>query len=344
MLKHTLSRGLVIFLVVLAASLVAAHATVTGEFRVAIDVNQTLSYAFTPTANGTVVFSATFKPIGSKLALKLFRSDKSEPIAHITGENPIQLSIAIDRASPNLGYLATIQNLSDRTLSGFVEITYPKANCKEFASEYLLDLRYVVENVPMQEEQCAVMHKTLRSLPEKLRSGLEKIIAFPQDPEVAGQYIASTIRIFGDLQGAQLARVFFHEVGHHIQFAHFTSAQQDAWLDLNKRSGSDSEHFARLYGRTNQFEDFATVFEAYTGSTSESLSVAQTRHARGKSIYLEKIRFVASLFSHERNGSQRTYIYKTESLFGDARILRASVILGSDNLPQIPALPDWEEF
>ncbi len=343
-MKRLLSKSVLFVFVALMSVFVTTSATVTGEFRVAIDPNQTLSYAFTPTATGTALFSATFKPIGSKLTLKLFRSDRTEPIAQISGENPIQLSIPIDRVTLNISYLATIQNLSERTLSGFIEITYPKANCKELASEFTLDLRYTVETVQIQEEQCAVMHKTLRSLPEKLRFGIERIIALPQDPEIAGQYIGNTIRIFGDLQGAQLARVFFHEVGHHVQFAHFSPEQQERWFDLNKRSGSDSDNFARLYGRTNQFEDFATVFEAYTGSSSESIGVAQVRNARGKSIYLEKIRFLASLFNHERNGALRTYVYKTENLFGDARILRASVPIDSDNLPQIPALPEWEEF
>jgi hypothetical protein len=330
--------------VLLTVALVLANATVTGEFRVAIDANQIVSYAFTPSATGTIQVSATFKPIGSKISLKLYRSDRSEPVSQIEGENPLALTFVVDRVPSNLGFLITIQNLSDRTLSGFIEVTYPKANCRELASEFSLSLRYINEQVPLQEEQCLIMQRTLRSLPEDVRLGLQKIVAFPQDPEVAGQYFSNTIRIFGDLQGARLAQVFFHEVGHHVQFAHFTSEQQERWFDLNKKSGSDSDNFARLYGRTNQFEDFATVFEAYTSSSSDALSVAQARNARNRPIYLEKIKFVVGLFKHERNGTARTYVYKTESIFGDARILRASVALNDENIPQIPSSPDWEEF
>ncbi len=331
-------------IVLLLVGLAQASATVTGEFRVAIDPNQTVTYTFQPSIAGPIKISATFKPIGSKLSVKLFRSDRSDPVNQIEGENPLDLTSVQDNTLPGISWKISIQNLSDRTLSGLVELTYPKADCKELAAEYTLDLRYVNELVPLQEEQCAVMHRTLRALPENLRRGIERIFAFPQDPEIAGQYIGKTIRIYGDLQGARLARVFFHEIGHHVQFAHFTNEQQTLWADLHKRSGSDSDNFARLYGRTNQFEDFATVFEAYTDNSVAALSLAQSRHARGKLLYLEKIKFVASLFKHERNGSTHTFIYRTESSFGEARFLRASVPMDSENVPQIPSAPEWDEF
>jgi hypothetical protein len=339
-----LCRAVLVAIVIFLLGLAQASATVTGEFRVAIDPDQIVTYAFQPSTSGPIKISATFKPIGSKLSVKLFRSDRIEPVNQIEGENPLELTFVHDALLPGISWKISIQNLSDRTLSGLVELTYPKANCKELAADYTLDLRYVNELVPLQEEQCAVMHRTLRALPEDLRRGIERIVAFPQDPEIAGQYISKTIRIYGDLQGARLARVFFHEIGHHGQFAHFTNEQQTLWADLHKRSDSDSDNFARLYGRTNQFEDFATVFEAYTDNTAEALSLAQSRHARGKMVYLEKIKFVASLFRHERNGSARTFIYRTESSFGEARILRASVAIDDENIPQIPNAPDWDEF
>jgi hypothetical protein len=325
-------------------TLVTASATVTGEFRVAIDPGQRAEFSFVPSSTGHIIVDAVFKPIGAKLLVTLQRPGLAEPVARVEGENPLQLVIELDGAQVGLVWRAAIENLSDRTISGVVEITYPKALCKELSAEFSLDLRYVHEFVPMREEQCGVMHRVLRSLPEGLRRGLERIVAFPQDPEVAGQYLRNTIRIFGDLQDARLARVFFHEVGHHIQFAHFTEARQALWTELNQRSGEDRDNYARLYGRTNQFEDFATMFEAYTDSTEKILQTAQATHARGKPILLEKVRFVAELFRHERAGSARTFIYKTESLFGEVKILRASVLLESNGLPQIPQAPDWEEF
>ncbi|MBI1743300.1 hypothetical protein HYR54_09595 [Candidatus Acetothermia bacterium] len=339
-----LKRGAFAVLASLLVALVSANATVTGEFRIAIDPAKEVSVFFSPTTTGTIRVESVFKPLGNKYSIKLLRSDQPEPLAQAEGIDALTLTFAVDRPLPGVSWRLIVQNLADRTLSGLVEITYPRANCKELAAEFSLDLRYVNENVPLQDEQCLVMHKTMRSIPEESSSGLQKIIAFPQDPEIAGQYIQKTIRIYGDLQGARLARVFFHEMGHHIQFAHFTEAHQSHWEDLNKRSGSDSDNYARLYGRTNQFEDFATMFEAYTDSTSGILATAQSRNSRGKPILFEKVKFISALLRHDRNGTAHTYIYRTDSLFGDARILRASVALDADNVPQIPDDPEWEEF
>ena len=341
---HLLKRGALFSLAFFILTLVSASATVTGEFRIAIDPNKEVSIYFSPSTTGMIRVESVFKPLGNKYSIKLSRTDQKEPLAQAEGVDALMLSFVIERLEPSVSWRVTVQNLADRTLSGLVEITYPRANCKELAAEFSLDLRYVNENVPLQDEQCLVMHRTMRSIPEESRNGLQKIVAFPQDPHIAGEYIRNTIRIFGDLQGAGLARVFFHEMGHHLQFAHFTEAHQSQWEDLNKRSGSDVENYARLYGRTNQFEDFATMFEAYTDNTSSILATAQSRYSRGKSILLEKVKFIAGLLRFDRNGNAYTYVYRTEELFKDARILRASVPLDAADLPQIPDAPEWEGF
>ncbi|MBI3659235.1 hypothetical protein HY230_02020 [Candidatus Acetothermia bacterium] len=175
-----LKRGAFAVLASLLVALVSANATVTGEFRIAIDPAKEVSVFFSPTTTGTIRVESVFKPLGNKYSIKLLRSDQPEPLAQAEGIDALTLTFAVDRPLPGVSWHVMVQNLADRTLSGLVEITYPRANCKELAAEFSLDLRYVNENVPLQDEQCLVVHKTMRSIPEESRSGLQKIIAFPQ--------------------------------------------------------------------------------------------------------------------------------------------------------------------
>jgi len=139
--------------------------------------------------------------------------------------------------------------------------------------------------------------------------------------------------------------VLYHEIGHTIDFDILTPDQRKEFDRLNKLSGNNPQNYARLYGMYNRWEDFATMFEAYTYDTIALLIRAKVQAEDNdptNDILLEKVKFFAKLFAHEgEDGKMYTYIYKIEE---DGTIKRAEVELGGDGLPVIPDNINWETF
>lgn len=134
------------------------------------------------------------------------------------------------------------------------------------------------------------------------------------------------------------ASTLCHEIGHRVQFA-LSSEDSAEFTALHEASGNDAQNYASTYGMTEYssddpgYEDFATMYEAWCTDSETLIARAESQAASGSSVLLEKVKFMAELFSHTgSDGNTYTYIYTIGS---DGTITRTEVLLGSDGLPVI---------
>ncbi|MBI1743301.1 hypothetical protein HYR54_09600 [Candidatus Acetothermia bacterium] len=336
--------GLTIIVWALAA--VVAQATVTGTYSVAIDPGSQTSLQFKTSTVGPIVIETVTSLGPSPVRFSLLSEGASEPLAKIEGSDKITLNYS--QATDNTAYTVQIENIGTSRVQGRVNVTYPVAYCKEASVAFNITFSFSIGAQPLEADQCKVMLSVLSSLREPFPLALSRVEQVPPSNSVAGQYspgLFPRIRVFGSYTGADLARIFFHEVGHHIQFKHFTDEQQTRWTTLHKESGNDSQAYARLYGMENEFEDWATVVELYTKDTLFEIERAQRLAADGKTILLEKYKFALQLLSFQQEGQAYTHIYRTDRQGFDAAVVnRATVPLGPDGLPVISGDISWEQF
>jgi hypothetical protein len=327
------------------AAVATAHATVTGSFSVAVDPAGQASLQIRSTSSGTIVVETTRFGTAS-LRLSLLTDGATEPLARIEGPTPLKLTF--DRALENTVYTLQVDNIGATRAQGTVKITYPVANCVEAAAEFKIVFAFSDRALPLESDQCRVMLQALRSLPDPLPQGIVTVEQVPPQGGIAGTYspgLAPRIRVFGSFSGGELARIFFHEVGHHVQFQHFSKEQEKHWTELHRLSANESSAFARLYGKENEFEDWASLFEAYTRDAIFEVEAAKKATEPGSPVLVEKYRFLIQLLRHERNGKAHTYIYRTDRLGPETAVLnRASVPIGEDGLMDLSGEIVWEQF
>jgi hypothetical protein len=336
--------GLFFVLCLLAVSI--AQATLTGSYSVNLDPATQVSIAFRTSTAGPILVETERTFSAQSLRLSILVEGSSDPIAKIEG--PVPLKVNLEQALENVNYSVLVENLGTTRASGRINITYPVANCTEAAIEFKTAFSYTDRTVPFELDQCKVMLQVLRSLPRPFPAGVTRIERVPASGGIAGSYhpgLTPRIRIYGDFRGGELARIFYHEVGHHVQFAHFSNAQQQRWTELHKLSGSESSYYARLYGRENEYEDWASVFEAYTRDSIFEVNLARNANEKGSDVLREKYKFISQLFRHERDGQARTYIFRTDRIGLEVAILnRASVPFDESGLPSATGELIWEEF
>ena len=76
-----------------------------------------------------------------------------------------------------------------------------------------------------------------------------------------------------------------HEVGHRVWYEKMNDRERDIWTILYKNSKLDSDYI-REYSKTNEREDFATMFEAYY---TETLPNSRTKFMEYKVRYMEML-------------------------------------------------------
>ncbi len=93
------------------------------------------------------------------------------------------------------------------------------------------------------------------------------------------------------------------------------------------------------YGSTRYLTDSLSLIELAMYRTSAGLSTPITLPGgEVSSVIKEKVKFLAGLFRHTVNGTDMTYIYKTEN----NRLMRAEVRFTKDGLPDIMGPIRWE--
>ena len=335
-----------LFLVVCLAVVSIAQATLTGSYSINLDPSAQISIQFRTSTNGPISVETDRTFSAQSLRLSILVEGSAEPVAKSEGVLPLKVNV--DRALENTNYALLIENLGATRAVGQIKITYPVAHCAEAALEFRTVFSYTDRSVPFELDQCKVMLQVLRSLPKPFADGVSRIERVSASGNIAGSYnpgLTPRIRIYGDFRGGELARIFYHEVGHHVQFAHFSKEQQSRWTELHRLSGNESSAYARLYGKENEYEDWASVFEAYTRDSVFEVGLSRNASDAGSPVLRDKYKFITQLFRHDRDGQARTYIYRTDRVGLEVALLnRASVPFDESGLPDATGEITWEEF
>jgi hypothetical protein len=142
---------------------------------------------------------------------------------------------------------------------------------------------------------------------EKVEKLINTIIRMPYNPSgiLGAAYPNGVTWLFGDLHNYPTPGgeektidifeiVLFHELAHHIDFNLLTQKQHDLFNILNFESGYDPDNYARIYGMTNKWEDFATMVEAWG---KDSIGLITKAKSNTDKTLLQKALFVGNLFT-----------------------------------------------
>lgn len=210
--------------------------------------------------------------------------------------------------------------------------------------------------------ECATLYAIFKSLPVHIRSAVTLIKRLPRDPDAAGRAYGSTIELYDGLNCDTISNcrdfmvVVFHEIAHVVHFRVFTPQQVQAYRQLYRRSGSDPGNFigplyrGRRYATTNEYEDFAELFAAYTEDTNRVVNFVRERLAKNETILFEKLKILFDVLMRQSNPPS-VLIYRSEVWVGAMPdgsfrgvVRRALLPVDAQGLPVIPSEPDWEDF
>ncbi|MCX8103994.1 MAG: hypothetical protein N3E42_06165 [Candidatus Bipolaricaulota bacterium] len=210
--------------------------------------------------------------------------------------------------------------------------------------------------------ECATLYAILKSLPPHIRSAVTLIKRLPRDPDAAGRAYGSTIELYDGLDCRTMAHcrdfmvVVFHEIAHVVHFRVFTPQQVQAYRQLYRRSGSEPSNFigpllrGRRYATTNEYEDFAELFAAYTEDSKRVVTFVRERLAKNETILFEKLKILFDVLMRQSNPPSvlvyRSEVWNGAMPDGDFRgvVRRALLPRDEQGLPVIPAEPEWENF
>lgn len=290
----------------------------------------------------------------ASLVLSLFGPGQETPYAQARSPLPLSLAVEVPSETITLGarWQVVIENRSETSalVNAQISVSTRVGSCKDITDEFGILLDNADDAPPFSEPQCAVLYSALRAMPVEIRRTVRSITNNPPDEQVAGTYTGlGRINLFGPMLRRTLSFVFIHEMGHAVQDLFVTSSQNARWRELYRRSGKDLDNFVSDYARTNDHEDFAETFATYVDDALKLLQIARERAARGKSILLEKVKFMAELFKQiGPSDSISTLVYQVRLKTDDERtrllVRRISVSFDSEGLPILPPLIEWEEF
>jgi parallel beta-helix repeat protein len=320
-----------------------------------LDVGGRRTVTFNVSAAGEIKALAS-SPKGGTLALRLFAPNQTTPVAELSGPAPLQLVAPVAGGTAGR-WRVELENTSPEALPVMLNVRQPlfTGTCEGILRDFFIAVVKEPDIRDVSAEECQMLYSVLKSLPLSIRGKVAQILRRSQDPEAAGRAQSAFIQLYGDQTRSFFIRVVFHEVAHVAHFKLFSPQQLSEWSQLHRASGSDPENYIGTvlpdgmpYGRTNEFEDFATVMEEYTADTIAALAIARERAARGKPVLLDKFRFLVQLFKDELGGPG-VYIYRSvvrPMPDGTLRgvVQRAIVPLDGEGLPAIPAEPEWEDF
>ena len=210
--------------------------------------------------------------------------------------------------------------------------------------------------------ECATLYAIFRSLPTHIRSAVTLIKRLPRDPDAAGRAYGSVIELYDGLNCDTVPNckdfmvVVFHEIAHVAHFRVFTPQQVQAYRQLYRRSGSEPGNFigpllrGRRYATTNEYEDFAELFAAYTEDSNRVVTFVRDRLAKNETILFEKLKILFDVLMGQSQPSS-VFVYRSEvwdSAMPDGGfrgvVRRALLPVDAHGLPLIPSEPDWENF
>ncbi len=210
--------------------------------------------------------------------------------------------------------------------------------------------------------ECATLYAIFKSLPVHIRSAVTLVKRLPRDPDAAGRAYGSTIELYDGLGCETIANcrdfmvVVFHEIAHVVHFRVFTPQQVRAYRQLYLRSGSEPANFigplyrGRRYATTNEYEDFAELFAAYTEDTQRVVNFVRDRLSKNETILFEKLKILFDVLMRQTNPPS-VLVYRSEVWDGAMPdggfrgvVRRALLPRDAQGLPIIPDEPDWEDF
>jgi len=210
--------------------------------------------------------------------------------------------------------------------------------------------------------ECATLYAIFKSLPPHIRSAVTHIKRLPRDPEAAGRAYGSIIELYDGLNCDTIPNcrdfmvVVFHEIAHVAHFRVFTPQQVQAYRQLYRRSGSDPGNFigpllrGRRYATTNEYEDFAELFAAYTEDSRRVVAFVRERLLKNETILFEKLKILFEVLMGQSRPTS-VLVYRSEVWDGAMPdggfrgvVRRALLPADAQGLPVIPDEPDWEDF
>jgi parallel beta-helix repeat protein len=290
----------------------------------------------------------------ASLTLSLFGPGKESPYAQARDPAPLSVTLEVPAETVVLGtrWQVVIENRGEAGALFIAQISVPTklGSCQEVRDDFGILLDNSSDASPFSEAQCHILYSSLRAMPTEVRRTVTSITNNPPDDRVAGTYIGNgQINLFGPMLRRTLSFVFIHEMGHAVQDLFVNSSQNARWRELHRRSGKDLDNFVSDYARTNDHEDFAETFATYVDDAVGLLQIARERAAKGKSILLEKVKFMAELFRQfGSDNSISTLVYQVRLKTDDERtrllVRRVQVSFDSEGLPILPTVMEWEEF
>lgn len=351
MLART-SKFVIVTVVLVGALFAPARATISAYFEERfLPPGTTLDYEFIPTATGEIRVRVFLQPSQAGALTRVVRKGDNKLIAERTGSLPYELTATVAEADVGQTLVLLVTNTSQQTLEGRIELIFPQRYCQEVNAQYRVKIGYEA-GTEIGEIHCLQLYSVLRSLPSDHFRRLREIRAVAPSASVYGYCFPPCTTIF--LPGLRAGRTFvivtYHEIGHTVHFTRASSEQRERWERLFNESGRDPDHFAlepinrTLYAMTNQYEDFAVTYEAYTFNTELYFREALTRSQRGKPLLLRKLQLIMELFQHAVENRPRVYIYRMGTQAPTPKIERASVPITSEGIPEFGAVAQWECF
>jgi hypothetical protein len=326
-----------------------ARATITARFSdLSLRPDEKIEYDFTPTTTGEIILRVALRTSPATLRVQLFL--ESQPVIDQTGSATQTAKAEVTEADIGRPWRLVVTNLSQKTVEGRFELTYPRRFCKEISAQYRVKVSYEI-TTELEDLHCQQLYGVLRSLPNEHLKRLREIRAREPDIYLYGQYLPPGLI---ELPGLRASRTFtlvtYHELGHLVHFTRATLDQEERWEKLYTESGQDPDNFARdpidrsLYAMTNQYEDFAVTYSAYIADSRLYINEAITRSQRSKPLLLQKFTVIAEYFRHTVNDQIRVYIYRVGTEVPIPKTYRASVPLTAAGLPDFTEPIEWESF
>lgn len=347
-----LGRSLMLSLLFIGALLFPTSATVTAFFEERfLPAGATLDYDFTPSTTGEIRVRVSLQPSQVGAVTRLLRKGEEKPVVEQSGPLPHTLTANVTEADVGRTWLLVItNNHNQQSLTGRIELTFPRLYCKDINGQYRVKVSYEA-GTEIEDIHCMQLLSVLNSLPSDHLRRLREIRARPPSAFIYGQYFPpSLVELPGLRAGRTFILVSYHELGHLVHFTRASTEQFERWEKLFKESGRDIDNFAldpinrSLYAMTNQYEDFAVTYSAYIAQTQLYIQEAITRSQRDKTLLLQKFKLMTEFFRHAVENQLRVYIYRVGTEAPTPKIERASVPLTAENLPDFTAPAQWECF
>lgn len=257
--------------------------------------------------------------------------------------------------------LLVLLALSSLTLLGSAQEQLQTGTCEQIHTDFGIVI--VSESTrDFDSVECATLYAILRSLPERLSRAVTTIKRLPRDPDAAGRAYGSTIELYDGLNCDTIPNckdfmvVVFHEIAHVVHFRVFTPQQTQAYRQLYRRSGSEPGNFigpllrGRRYATTNEYEDFAELFAAYTEDSQRVVNFVRDRLSKNETILFEKLKILFDVLMGQSQ-PQSVLVYRSEVWDGAMPdgsfrgvVRRALLSRDAQGLPALSGEPDWEDF